>query len=197
MRLIVATKNKAKLREIKEILKGINLKIISLTDLKKKFRIVENGKTFTENAIKKAIPVSKAYPNDYVLGEDSGLVVNCLGGLPGIYSKRYAGRSGNPKKNNTKLLKKMLGVPASKRRAYFCCDLIIAKGGKVTNRFEGKLRGRICKEPKGSNGFGYDPVLYLVQYRKTVAQLPLPLKNKISHRAKAFRALKKYLKNKG
>jgi len=193
MRLIIATKNKGKLREIKEILKGINMRIVFLSELKKRFRIVENGKTFTENAIKKAVSVSKAYPRDYVLGEDSGLVVNYLGGLPGVYSKRYAGKSGNSKKNNAKLLKKLCGVAIAKRGAYFCCDLILVRAGKVIERFEGRLKGCIHTESKGTNGFGYDPVFYLPQYKKTVAQLPLAVKNKISHRAKAFQKLKAYL----
>ena len=193
MRLIIATQNKGKLREIKGILKGIGIPIISLIELKKKFRIVENRKTFTENATKKAVSVSKAYRRDYVLGEDSGLVVNYLGGLPGVYSKRYAGKSGNSKKNNAKLLKKLYGVATSKRRAYFCCDLVLAKAGKVIKRFEGRLKGCVHTESKGTNGFGYDPVFYLPQYKKTVAQLPLSTKNKISHRAKAFQKLKIYL----
>ena len=194
MRLIVATRNKGKLREIKEILRGLDMRIVSLVDLKRRFRIVENGKTFKENAAKKAIPVSRVYKDDYVLGEDSGLVVKCLGGLPGVYSKRYAGKSGIASKNNSKLLKELSGLPASKRSAYFCCDLVIARAGKPIKRFEGRLNGCIHNEAKGTNGFGYDPVFYLPKYKKTVAQLPLATKNKISHRAKAFQKLKVYLK---
>ena len=194
MRLIVATRNNSKLKEIRKILKGINLPIVSLADLDKKFRIVEDGKTFQENAKKKAIPVSKVYKDDLSLGEDSGIEVDYLDGGPGIYSKRYAGKSGNPLKNNRKLLKELAGVATKNRGANFHCCLVLAKQGRVVKVFDGKLKGRVNQEQIGSNGFGYDPVLYLSKYKKTVAQLPLSVKNKISHRAQAFRKLKKHLK---
>lgn len=193
MRLIVATKNKGKLREIKDILRGINLPIISLGDLDKKIRIVENGKTFLENASKKAIPVSKVYKKDFVLGEDSGLEVDCLNKKPGIYSKRYSGKYATDGKNNKKLLKSLDGVPFKKRGAQYRCCIVLARGSRTIKVFEGKLRGKINTASKGSNGFGYDPVFYLPAYKKTVALLPLSVKNSISHRAKAFRKLKKYL----
>ena len=194
MRLIVATRNQSKLREIRQILNGIDLRIVSLSDLKKKIRIVENGKTFSENAIKKAMAVSKLHRDDCVLGEDSGLEVDYLRGAPGIYSKRYASMSGNQVKNNNKLLKELCGVPALKRGAQFRCTLALACGGKMLTFFEGKLRGRIHGFCCGTNGFGYDPVFYLPAYKKTVAQLKPSEKNKISHRAKAFRKLAKFLK---
>ena len=193
MRLIIATKNKGKLREIKAILKGLGISIISLDDLDKKIRIVENGKTFIENSSKKAIPVSKIYKKDYILGEDSGLEVDCLDKKPGIYSKRYAGKYATDAKNNKKLLRALAGVGPKKRGAQYRCCLVLAKAGKIIEVFEGKLRGKIHTVSKGANGFGYDPVFYLPGYKKTVAQLPLPVKNRISHRAKAFRKLKKYL----
>ena len=193
MRLIIATQNKSKLKEIRQILKGLNLRIVSLADLKKKVRIVENGKTFLANARKKAIPISRVYSDDYILGEDSGLEVDYLKGAPGIYSKRYAGKSGNQKKNNQKLLKNLQEVPVRKRGANFHCCLVLAKSGRVLKVFEGRLKGRVASQERGSNGFGYDPVLYLSGYKKTEAQLPLSVKNRISHRAKAFGKLKKYL----
>jgi len=192
-RLIIATANRSKLHEIRNIFESSGLRIDCLANLKKKVRLVENGKTFAENAVKKALPVSKAYPYDYVVGEDSGLSVDFLKGSPGVYSKRYAGRSGDQERNNNKLLKALESVSVSKRGAEFCCALALAKNGKVIKMFEGKLRGRISLSPKGLNGFGYDPVFYLPFYRKTVAQLPFSTKNKISHRAKAFGKLKKYL----
>ncbi|MCF7907539.1 MAG: RdgB/HAM1 family non-canonical purine NTP pyrophosphatase [Candidatus Omnitrophica bacterium] len=196
MRLIVATENKSKLKEIRKILKGVGLQIISLADLDKKVCIIENGKTFLANAKKKAIPVSKIYPQDLVLGEDSGLEVDCLGGAPGIYSKRYAGKSGNPLKNNRKLLKVLEGVSVKDRGANFHCCLVLARSGKLIKAFNGRLTGRINIVEKGSNGFGYDPVLYLTGHKKTVAQLSSSVKNRISHRAKAFNKLKRYLKSK-
>ena len=192
MRLIVATKNNDKSKEIKGILKGLGVSIVSLNELEKKFRIVENGKTFQENAFKKALPVSRHYKNDYILGEDSGLEVNYLNGAPGIYAKRYSGPKATYESNNKKLLKNLQGVPAKKRGAAFCCCLVLACDGKLVKVFEGRLKGRIWDKARGENGFGYDPVFYLDQYKKTVAQLPLLTKNKISHRGKAFRKLRKY-----
>jgi len=192
MRLIVATKNKDKFNEIKGILRGLGVAIVSLNELAKKFHIVENGRTFQENAFKKALPVSRHYKDNYVLGEDSGLEVNYLKGAPGIYAKRYSGPNATYKSNNKKLLKNLRGVPAKKRRAVFCCCLVLVCNGKLIKVFEGKLQGRISIEARGENGFGYDPVFYLTHYKKTVAQLPLSIKNEISHRAKAFRKLKTF-----
>lgn len=194
--MIVATKNNHKLKEIKKILKGIKLPIISLVDLDRTFRIVENGKTFRENALKKAIPVSKIYKQDYLLGEDSGIMVDHLKGGPGVYSKRYAGPDGNQEKNNQKILKTLSGVSFKNRGASFICCLALAKAGKAIKVFKGSLEGKISLKPKGINGFGYDPVMYLPAYRKTVAELSLVQKNLISHRAQAFRQLKKYLASK-
>ena len=182
MRLIVATKNKDKFKEIKGILRGLGVSIVSLNELEKKFHIVENGKTFQENAFKKALPVSRHYKDNYVLGEDSGLEVNYLNGAPGIYAKRYSGQKATYKSNNKKLLKNLKGVPAKKRGAAFRCCLVLACNGKLVKVFEGRLQGRVSDKARGDNGFGYDPVFYLSCYKKTVAQLPLSTKNKIRDR---------------
>ncbi|MCM8831413.1 MAG: RdgB/HAM1 family non-canonical purine NTP pyrophosphatase [Candidatus Omnitrophica bacterium] len=193
MQLIIATKNLKKFEEIKQILSHIKIPIISLNDIAEKFNLKENGKTFFENAFKKALPISKAYPNDLVVGEDSGLVIDCLGGKPGIYSKRYSGRSYSYYKNNIKILKELKNVEYKKRRAYFICMVVLLKNGKLLKKYEGRLYGYIAKEAKGNFGFGYDPIFYLPKYKKTVAQLLPKEKNKISHRAKAFLKLKNYL----
>ena len=190
MRLIIATRNKGKLREIKHILDGRNLQIVFLSQLKKNFRIKEDGVTFLENALKKAMSVSRAYPDDLVAGEDSGLEVEYLGGKPGIFSKRYSGKGATDLKNNLKLLRKLKKVEKKKRRARFLCVIALAKNGKL---IKDKIEGIINKEMKGESGFGYDPVFYLPHYKKTVAQFPLSKKNKISHRARAFRKLRNYL----
>jgi len=195
MRLIVATKNKDKFKEIKGILRGLGVEVVSLNELERKFHIIENGKTFQENAFKKALPVSQRYKDNYVLGEDSGLEVNYLNRAPGIYSKRYSGKKATYKSNNKKLLKNLKGVPAKRRGAAFRCCLVLACNGRLVKVFEGRLQGRISDIARGQNGFGYDPIFYLSHYRKTVAQLPLSKKNKISHRAKAFRKLQRYLKS--
>ena len=194
MKLIVATQNKDKFKEIKYILGDLSIPIISLNELDKKFNIIEDGKTFRENALKKALPVSKHYKEDYVLGEDSGLEVKFLDGAPGIYAKRYAGANATYQSNNRKLLKELKGVTDKKRGAHFYCCLVLVYNRKLIKLFDGKLVGKIAKETSGRSGFGYDPVFYLTRYKKTVAQLPLTVKNKISHRAKAFGKLKTYFK---
>lgn len=193
MRLIIATENEGKLREIKHLLKGIKISVISLTQMDKKFHIKENGKTFFENAVKKTKPVSLAYKDDLVAGEDSGLEVNFLKGAPGVYSKRYSGKNWTYEKNNLKILKELEGVPHKKRKASFHCCLVLFKAGKLLKKIDGRLNGYISYEPKGTHGFGYDPIFYIPIYNKTVAQLPLNVKNRLSHRAIAFRKLKTYL----
>ncbi|MDD4955306.1 MAG: RdgB/HAM1 family non-canonical purine NTP pyrophosphatase [Candidatus Omnitrophica bacterium] len=192
MRLIIATENEGKLREIKHILKGIKIPIISQASLDKKFHIKENGKTFFENAVKKTKPVSLAYKNDLVAGEDSGLEVEYLHGAPGVYSKRYSGKNWTYEKNNLKILKELQGITQKKRKASFHCCLVLLKAGKLIKKIDGRLNGYISYESKGTHGFGYDPIFYLPKYRKTVAELPLNVKNKLSHRAKAFLKLKNY-----
>jgi len=193
MRLIIATQNQGKLREIKKILEGLSISIISLAQLNRKFRIKEDGETFLENALKKTLPVSRAYPNDYVVGEDSGLEVEYLNLRPGIFSKRYSGKGATDSKNNRKILQELEGVKGKKRAANFRCCLVLVKNSQLIRVFEGKLKGIINEEIKGENGFGYDPIFFLPRRKKTTAQLSLDEKNQISHRAKAFRKLKRYL----
>lgn len=193
MRLIIATKNKGKMKEIRHLLEGAGMPIISLDDLDNKFVIRENGKTFLENALKKTIPISRIYKDDFVAGEDSGLEVNYLGAKPGVYSKRYSGRNADDLKNNRKLLRELEGVSKEKRKACFCCCIALVKDCKLVKTFNGKLKGIISEEIKGGGGFGYDPVFYLPKYKKTAAELSLEGKNEISHRAKAFRKLKDYV----
>jgi len=193
MRLIIATKNEGKLREIKHLLKGVKIPIISLAQLDTKFHIKENGKTFFENAVKKTLPVSKIYKDDLVAGEDSGLEVNYLKGAPGVYSKRYSGKNWTYEKNNLKILKKLQGVTRKNRKANFHSCLVLFKAGKLIKRIDGRLNGYISQEAKGTHGFGYDPIFYLPRYKATIAQLSLTVKNRISHRALAFRKLKMHL----
>jgi len=193
MRLIIATSNKGKFREIKKILTGLKIKIISLNNLGKNIKIVEDGNSFYENAVRKAMAVSKKYPFDLVAADDSGLEVEYLGGKPGIFSKRYSGKRATDFKNNQKLLKKLKGVKKPARKAKFHCAIALARNKMIINTFEGEITGYISDRPSGHGGFGYDPVFYLPYYKKTMAQIPLKKKNKISHRAKAFRKLKIYL----
>ena len=187
MELIVATKNKKKLEEIKEILKGFNLKILSLADYPRPPRIIENGKTFRENAIKKAIKIAN-FTKKLTLGEDSGLCVDALRGKPGVYSSRFAGKDKSDPKNNLKLLKLLEGLPVNKRRAHYYCVVALADKNGLLGVVEGKCRGFIGFTEKGNFGFGYDPLFVIPKYKKTFAQLGPRIKHKMSHR---FRALQK------
>ncbi len=193
MRLIIATRNQSKVREIKGILSGIPCEIISLIDLPDKFTIVEDGETFFENAAKKSIPVSSMYKKDYVVGEDSGLVVDYLDGEPGVYSARYSGPDATDLENNHKLLTRLKDIPQEKRKARFICCLSLALAGIEKAKFKGTLEGIINNRLQGKNGFGYDPLFCIPRLQKTTAQLTTVQKNKISHRAKAFFQLKKFL----
>lgn len=187
MELLVATQNKKKLLEIKEILKDLDLRLAAFADYPRVPRIVENGKTFKENAAKKAVAGAR-YFNTLTLGEDSGLCIEALGGKPGIYSARFAGRAKDDGKNNTKVLRLMNGVPASRRGAYYACAVAIADKDGLVGVVEGVCRGRIGFELKGTSGFGYDPLFVVVKYKKTFAELGEGIKHTMSHR---YRALKK------
>lgn len=182
----MATKNKKKLEEIREILRDLNLKISSLRDYPKGPRIIENGKTFRENAIKKAVKVAR-FTGKLTLGEDSGLCVDALGGRPGVYSSRFSGKDKSDPKNNLKLLKLLEGLPLNKRKAQYRCAVALADRHGLVGVSEGACRGFIGFELKGHFGFGYDP-LFIPKYKKTFAQLGAGIKHRMSHR---FRALKK------
>lgn len=185
--LVVATKNKKKLEEIKEILRDLNLKITSLADYPDAPRILENGRTFKENAVKKAIKIAR-FTQKLTLGEDSGLEVEALGGKPGIYSSRFAGKDKNDLKNNLKLLKLLRGLPLKKRKAHYICAVALADKNGLVGVTEGKCSGLVGFKLKGHFGFGYDPLFIIPKYKKTFAQLGPAIKHKMSHR---FRALSK------
>ncbi|MCX7661279.1 MAG: RdgB/HAM1 family non-canonical purine NTP pyrophosphatase [Candidatus Omnitrophica bacterium] len=188
MELLIATKNKNKLKEIKEILEGLSLKITSLLDCPLRIRIREDGKTFKENAIKKALKVAKL-TGRLTLGEDSGLCVDALDGKPGIFSSHFAGREKNDLKNNLKLLRLLEGLPLSKRKAHYVCAVALADKEGLIKVVEGRSYGYIGFEFKGKFGFGYDPLFIPRGYRKTFAQLGPRLKHKISHRGRALRKI--------
>ncbi|MDD4980777.1 MAG: RdgB/HAM1 family non-canonical purine NTP pyrophosphatase [Candidatus Omnitrophica bacterium] len=185
--LVVATKNKKKLEEIREILKPLRLKISSLADYPKPPRIIENGKTFRENAIKKAVRIAR-FTRKMTLGEDSGLCVDILGGKPGVYSSRFSGKGKSDRQNNSKLLKLLGGLPVKKRKAHYCCAVALADKDGLVGVTEGKCSGFIGFTGKGHFGFGYDPLFVIPKYQKTFAQLGPAVKHKMSHR---FRALRK------
>ncbi len=189
MKLVVATKNKKKLAEIRDILKGIKLDLVSLEAYRKAPEVVENGKTFRDNAIKKARQLAR-FTGELCLGEDSGLCVNALGGAPGIYSARFAGKEKNDDKNNQKLLKMLHGHPALERKAYYVCAVALADKRGLVGVVEGKCPGLIAFEPAGHTGFGYDPLFYIPKHKKTFAQLGEKIKHTMSHRYHALRQAK-------
>ncbi|MEF9863913.1 MAG: XTP/dITP diphosphatase [Christensenellaceae bacterium] len=186
--LIIATNNQGKVREIKAILGGFYDEILSLKDANIHVEVVEDGKSFHENAAKKAIEISLIAKGD-VLADDSGLCVEALDNAPGIYSARFAGTGSTDKQNNDKLLELLKNEP--NRKAKFVCALVIANDGKEKLYVEDSAKGEIIDVPKGQNGFGYDPLFYVAEYDQTFAQIPAEIKNKISHRAKALEKLKK------
>lgn len=185
--LLVATKNKKKLAEIKDILKGANLAISCLDSLPYKVRIVENGRSFKENAVKKAVVTARRSAR-LALGEDSGLCVRALGGAPGIYSARFSGKSKSDLKNNLKLLELLKGLKASRRKAYYACAVALADKKGLIGVVEGRCHGIIATELRGSSGFGYDPLFLIPERKKTFGQLGERIKHKMSHR---YHALKK------
>lgn len=193
-KVILASNNQKKVSEIKEILKGIEVK--SLKDENIDIDVVEDGKTFEENSKKKATEIAeyltkKGEKDFVVMADDSGLSVDYLNGEPGIYSARYAGEHGNDSLNNKKLLEKLKGVPSEKRTASFVCFISIVNDRGEYIGIRGEVRGRILEELKGEEGFGYDPLFYYEPYEKTFAEMKGEEKNSISHRGRALDELKR------
>lgn len=192
--LLIASSNKGKIREISDILKNFNLEIKTLEDFPEIKPPEETGKSFFENAFLKA----KYYAEKtglLCLADDSGLEVEALNGAPGIYSSRFAGPSATDEENNKKLLEELKNVPLEKRKARFVCVIIIYHPSGKYIKAEGIWEGKIALEPKGDKGFGYDPLFLVPEYnfKKTVAELSLEEKNKLSHRARALKNLLKIL----
>lgn len=185
MELVVATRNQHKLKEIKTLLRGLPVKVLSINNFKDVPEVKEDGATLKANAKKKAVQVSR-FLKRLVIADDSGLEVKALGGKPGVYSARFSGKGATYATNNEKLLRLLKGLEAGKRGALFRCVIAISDKGKLVALAEGRSRGRIGFEPKGRTGFGYDPVFIPNGYKKTFAQLGIKKKNRISHRSKAL-----------
>lgn len=192
MDLIVATRNKKKLKEIKELLQDLGLKIISLEDFPNAPKIVEDGKTFDQNAIKKAATIAM-YTGKLTMGEDSGLEVKALKNKPGVYSSRYSGEGATDRKNNLKLLRELKNVPLKKRTARYRCSIAIADKSRLITVVSGSCSGLIGFRSKGNTGFGYDPLFIIPKYNKTFAELGEKIKHTMSHRAKAIQKAKKVM----
>jgi XTP/dITP diphosphohydrolase len=183
-KLLLATTNKGKIAEYRFLFQELPVEIITLDDEGITATVEEGEKSMEENARHKA-----AFYADLsgliTVADDSGLEVDALGGEPGIRSARYAGENASDRGRIEYLLNKLKGVPREKREARFVCVIAVVTPQGVTKLFQGECKGRITFEPKGENGFGYDPVFYLPEFEKTMAELPLEIKNRISHRARA------------
>lgn len=191
-KLIFATQNEGKMREIRMILGGLGIPVLSLKEAGIEAEIEENGKSFAENAAIKARAVC-GLTDAVVLADDSGLEIDFLNKEPGIYSARYMGEDTSYVIKNQNLIDRLAGVPDEARTARFVCAVAAALPDGHMLTAEGVMEGRIAHEPAGENGFGYDPIFYLPQYGCTSAQLPAEKKNEISHRGKALRAMKEQL----
>ncbi|MCZ6686042.1 MAG: XTP/dITP diphosphatase [Candidatus Dadabacteria bacterium] len=192
--VVLATGNKGKVKEFSNLLEGVFEKIISLSDLGSPPEVIEDGLTFRDNALKKAREIAR-YSGKLTLADDSGLEVDALNGRPGIYSARYSGEGATNKTNIVKLLAELGDNP--NRKARFVCVLALVDPNGEELVVEGFCEGVILDEPRGEGGFGYDPVFYLPDRRKTMAELEPELKNTISHRANALKKLKTELERKG
>ena len=193
LEIVIATRNRHKRRELTGLLAVSGIRWRSLNDFPSVRSIPETGRTFEANAVKKAQAVARA-TGHLALADDSGIEVEALGGAPGIRSARFAGSHGDDAANNRTLLKRLEGVPASKRRARYRCVLALAHPSRLIGLTRGTWSGRIAAQPAGHRGFGYDPIFVVPRWGKTVGQLPASVKRRASHRAEAARRMRTILR---
>ena len=194
LEIVISSRNAEKKRELKTLLKGLGIKILDLTDFPAAPKVKETERTFEANARLKALKIAK-FTKRLTLADDSGLVVKALGGLPGIRSARFAGYKASYEDNNRKLLKLLEGVPRKKRGAKFISVVALADPGHVIGTARGETSGRITLRPKGTNGFGYDPVFFSPRFKKTFAELTASQKNSVSHRGRALKKARPVILN--
>lgn len=188
-KVIFATGNEGKMKEIREILGDLDIRLLSLKDAGITADIEENGNSFEENAVIKATAI-RDLTGEIVLADDSGLEIDYLNKEPGIYSARYMGEDTSYHIKNANLIERLDGVPDEKRTARFVCAIAVAFPDGTVRTVRAAMEGRIGYEEKGENGFGYDPIFYLPEYGCSSAELSMEEKNKISHRGKALRAIR-------
>jgi XTP/dITP diphosphohydrolase len=186
MKLLVATGNQGKLKEIRKLLEDSAIEIVGLDQLTNPPEAIEDGTTFSANAQKKALEMAR-FSGYLTLADDSGLVVDALDGAPGVYSARYAGEQGDDAANNAKLLQEMSDVADAQRQASFHCVVALAWPDGRCETYSGQVSGLILRNERGTDGFGYDPLFLVPEYGKTTAELSLEIKNRISHRGTALR----------
>jgi XTP/dITP diphosphohydrolase len=192
-KIVIASKNEGKIKEIKNFLHGIDFEFLTMNDFPGMPEIAEDGKSFEENALRKARAVFE-HTKLTTIADDSGLEVNYLSGEPGVHSARFASDDATDQQNNEKLLELLKDVPMEDRKARFKCVIVLYNSLYSNLFFEGKCYGYVIDEPKGELGFGYDPLFVPESNTKTFGELDLVTKNKISHRGKALSSLRNYLK---
>lgn len=192
LELVIATRNKKKIEEIRRILEGITVGLYSLDDFPGCPEVEEDADTFEGNAVKKSVAVAK-YSGKPAIADDSGLEVYALNGAPGVFSARYAGPDTDDRKNCEKVLLKMRKVEEGKRGARFVCVIALAFPDNRVETFVGFAEGKIGRVPKGSSGFGYDPVFYPEGHDRTFAEMSADEKDTLSHRGMALEKLRDYL----
>lgn len=192
MELIVATRNQGKLREIRALLAAQGITVRGVAEFPDLPEVEEDGATFAANACKKATTIARL-SGRMTLADDSGLVVDALGGEPGVHSARYAGAEADDDANNRKLLTELIGIAPAQRSAAFVCVMALAEPTGEYRLFEGRLPGEIIAERRGGDGFGYDPLFLVPSQGKTLAEIDLEEKNRISHRGQALRRVVAYL----
>ncbi|MBW9170326.1 XTP/dITP diphosphatase [Clostridium estertheticum] len=194
-KIIIASNNDHKIREIKEILSEFDFEILSLKEANINIDVDETGSTFIDNAYIKASEIYKIADGNMVLADDSGLAVESLNGAPGVFSARFAGVHGDTKANNEKLLYLLDGASEHERKAKFICAMVLIVNVDKVIKVQGEVDGVITSEFMGDEGFGYDPLFYVEEYKKTFAQMNAEVKNAISHRGRALNKLKTELKD--
>lgn len=189
--IVIASRNRGKIAEIEQILHDLPLRFLSLKDLAGAPEVVEDGRSFAENARKKAVEVAR-FAREWAMADDSGLEVDALDGRPGIHSSRWSGGGDEP--NNDKLLRELGGVAAPARTARYRAHVVVADAeGRVVAEADGACEGVIGHERRGTAGFGYDPLFIVPEYGRTMAELGDEIKNRISHRARALDRLRPHL----
>ncbi|MEE9614170.1 MAG: XTP/dITP diphosphatase [Thermodesulfobacteriota bacterium] len=196
MKIVLASTNKGKIEEIRGLLQGLPVEVLTLDEFPEIELPPETGSSFKDNALVKARFVAEK-TGCTALADDSGLQVEALGGRPGVRSARYAGEGATDRENNAKLLVALKDVPPGKRGARFVCAVALVEPSGAEETFEGQFEGEIGFEPRGEDGFGYDPIFMLSERGRTVAELPPGEKNRISHRAEALAKLRERLRRTG
>ncbi|GIW94449.1 MAG: non-canonical purine NTP pyrophosphatase [Pirellulaceae bacterium] len=194
-RIVVGSRNEKKKDELLRLVQPLGIKVLSLDDCPNALVVIEDGTTFAENAAKKASQQAR-HLGEWVLADDSGLCVDALGGAPGVLSAYYAGPNATDEQNNERLLEALRDVPDEKRTAHYVCHLALADpSGAVRLSCEETCSGRITRQPRGSHGFGYDPLFEIPEYRRTFGELGEPAKSVLSHRGRAMRTLLRQLRH--